>query len=246
MAEVTTRESSDRIEQPIGRNESVEAKRNKIRFRRADASDTREAFGNASESRPRRQRTIPREKRAEVTISDTRAEVSNKVKGKAPTLPAVEDEKETPKRGRPPTRKLKPTIDDAQNTAKFLLSAIEIVCVTTVGPTGEMTDWERGLMQAPLQRIIARTPVSVIEKGGLYVDLGFLVIGGGIYISRVFRGYKLPQFSNKKKGVEQQEDTEAPIAARANEVVDTIKAGDKDGLAVPVPNVISQHMNGAI
>ena len=246
MAEVTTRESIDGINEPVREDNGVEAKRNKIRFRRANSGESTEAFGSTGESRPRKQRTIPREKRAEVSISDTRPEISSKVKGKAPTLPAVEEESSTPKRGRPPSRKLKPTIEDSHNTAKFLLSAIEIACVTTVGPTGEMTEWERGLMQAPLQRIIARTPIGVIEKGGLYIDLGFLVIGGGIYISRVFRGYKLPQFSKQKKGVETQEDIQAPISARPNEIVDNIKPGDKDGLAVPVPNVISQHMNGAI
>src|SRR5215510_1982026 len=182
----------------------VEAKRDKIRFKRATVADTNDAFGDTSstERRPRRNNGIPKEKRTEVTINDTRSEVSDKVRGKAPKLVEEESSEDKPKRGRPVSRKLKPTIEDSQNTAKFLISAVEILCVTTVGPTGEMSDWERGLMQAPLQRIIARTPVGIIEKGGLYVDLGFLVIGGGLYFSRVLRGYKLPNFNKNKKGAQ--------------------------------------------
>ena len=223
-------------------NSRVEAVRNKIKFARASAADTDNAF--RSESKPRRQRTIPKEKRSQVTISDTRPEVSDKVKGRPPKELKDEVESEPVKRGRP--RKLRPTIEDSQNTAKFLLSAIEIACITSVGPTGEMTDWERGLMQAPLQRIIQRTPINVIEKGGMLIDCGFLIIGSGIYFSRVLKGVKLPQLSNKKRGEETVTDTAAPVAARANEIVDTIKPGDVDGLAQPVPTVITNFMNGAI
>jgi hypothetical protein len=46
--------------------------------------------------------------------------------------------------------------------------------------------------------------------------------------------------------VETQEDTQAPIGARPDTIVNNVKPGDVDGLAVPIPNVITANMNGAI
>lgn len=222
----------------------VEAKRKRIQFSRAASTDSAEAFGDTGRtSAPRKPRGIPKEKRAEVTIGDTRAEVSNSVKGKPPTLPA-DDNEPTPRRGRP-SKRLKPTTEDSLNTSKFLLSAIEIACVTSFGPAGEMSEWERGLMQAPLQRIIARTPLSVVEKGGMFIDCGFLIVGSGIYFNRLLKGVKLPNFAKNKKD-EVATDAQAPISARVDDLVDTTRAGDKDGLAVPIPNVITANMNGVI
>lgn len=226
----------------------VETKREQIRFRRAEGNETERAFGNSSTTttNPRKQRGIPREKQTEVSIGDNRPEVSSKVKGKPPTLPTEEPESEKRRVGRPSGKKqIYPTIDDAGNQAKFLLSAIEIACVTTRGPQGEMTEWERGVIQAPLQRCIARIPIAYVAKGGLVVDIGFLTIGSSLYFARVFRGVKLPNFG-KKPVNETQEDVESPVAARTESVVTSTRAGDIDGLAVPIPSVITAYMNGSI
>jgi hypothetical protein len=225
---------------------SIDAKRNKIKFRRANATDTTDAFGNrsATESRPRRQRS-PANK-TQVTIGDSRPEDAKTVKGKPPK--ELEEESEEPKRrGRPPVKRKFPTHEDSTNTARFLLSAVEIAAVTATGPTGEMTEWERGILQAPLQRIIARTPIGVVEKGGLFIDIGFLTVGFGVYLTRISRGMKSPDWLSKKKPkVDTQEDTAAPISARPDTVVNTVKPGDLDGLAVPIPTQISAIMNGSI
>ena len=248
MAESEIRGTRDNTNESHESNNGVEAKREAIRFRRAEGRETEAAFGNSSTTtaNPRKQRGIPREKQTEVSIGDNRPEVSSKVKGKPPTLPSEEKEPEQGKRrvGRP-AKQIYPTIDDAGNQAKFLLSAIEIACVTTRGPQGEMTEWERGVIQAPLQRCIARIPISYVAKGGLVVDIGFLTIGSSLYFARVFRGVKLPTFG-KKPVNETQEDTEAPVAARTEAVVTSTRAGDIDGLAQPIPSVITAYMNGAI
>jgi|SRR5215831_7393092 len=246
MAEATVRESGSGILEDNG--SSIENKRRKIEFKRAEEGRVNDTFGdtgNANESRPRRQRAIPANKKTTVTISDTRAESASKVKGKPPSIPQ-EDSEEPKRRGRPPVKRKFPTVEDSTNTATFLLSAIEIAAVTASGPTGEMTDWERGILRPPLQRIIARTPISVVEKGGLFIDIGFLTVGFGVYLTRVTRGLKMPSWAGKKPKVETQEDTEAPVAARPDQIVQTVKAGDRDGLAVPIPNVITSYMNGAI
>jgi len=246
MAESEIRGTRDNTNQSYESNNGVEAKREAIRFRRAEGRETEAAFGNSSTAtaNPRKQRGIPREKQTEVSIGDNRPEVSSKVKGKPPTLPSEEPEQAKRKPGRP-AKQIYPTIDDAGNQAKFLLSAIEIACVTTRGPQGEMTEWERGVIQAPLQRCIARIPISYVAKGGLVVDIGFLTIGSSLYFARVFRGVKLPTFG-KKPVNETQEDTEAPVAARTEAVVTSTRAGDIDGLAQPIPSVITAYMNGAI
>jgi len=245
MVETTVDESGRGILEDSG--SSLETKRAKIAFRRATREATGETFGDRSKTNgPRRQRAIPTDKQTQVTISDTRPEDAKKVRGKAPQQP--EEESEEPKRrGRPALKRKYPTIEDSTNTARFLLSAVEIAAVTATGPTGEMTEWERGILQAPLQRIIARTPIGIVEKGGLFIDIGFLTVGFGVYLTRVTRGMKAPEWLGKKKAkVETQEDTEAPIGARPDQIVNTVRAGDIDGLAVPVPSVINQYMNGNI
>jgi hypothetical protein len=249
MAQTEVRGVGDNTNEIDGSIDGVEAKRSKIRFARANARDTTDAFADRSttESKPRRQRGIPREKQTQVSIGDNRAEFSSTVKGKAPTLPSEEKEESTVRRkpGPKPKSHLYPSLEDSANQAKFLLSAIEIACVTARGPQGEMTEWERGIISAPLQRCIARIPISVVAKGGLVVDIGFLTIGTSLYFARVFRGVKLPTFG-KKPVQETQEDTEAPVPARTEHVVESTRAGDIDGLAQPVPSVISAYMNGNI
>jgi len=244
MVEDNVNEHGESVHEVVGSNSGVEAKRNKIRFKRATVADSDSAF-SGSESQPRRSKRIPNEKRSTVSIGDSRPEVSNTVKGKAPSIPP--EESESPKRkGRPPS-KAKLTLEDASNNAKFLLTAIEVACVTSIGPTGEMTEWERGLMQAPLQRILARFPVAYIEKGGIFVDCAFLIMGSAIYFGRVSKGIKLPVLSGKKRAqVQTQEDPQSPVAAQPHLIVDDIKAGDRDGLAVPIPTIIQEHMNGPI
>lgn len=228
----------------------IEAKRAKLRFKRATINDTTATFGDSStaESKPRRQRSIAAEKRASVTASDT-GNFNKKVRGKAPNIPA-EEEDDSPKRRGVRKRvgkgyKVFPTVEDSKSNAQFLLSAIEVAAVTSVGPRGEMTQWERGILGGPLQRIIARTPLSVVEKGGIIFDIGFLVMGGSIYFSRVLNGFTIPQIGKKKsKGT--QEDTQAPMAAPVEQIVDNVKAGDLDGLAQPIPREILANMNGVI
>src|SRR5215471_1829446 len=248
MAEGEDRGSGTGILEDSRESSSLEAKRNKIRFRRAENGTTNEAFRDSGNTigRPRRSRQPKPEQSTTLTIDDSRPENAKKVKGKEPRLP--EEEEATPKgRGRAPARRKFPTIEDSTNTARFLLSAVEIAAVTATGPTGEMTDWERGILQAPLQRIIARTPIGVVEKGGLFIDIGFLTVGFGVYLTRVTRGLKMPDWAtNKKAKVETQEDTAAPIGARPDSIVDTVKPGDIDGLAVPIPSAITANMNGAI
>ncbi|SRR6266576_2465286 len=244
MVEDNTNGDGEAIHEVVGNDGGVEAKRNKIRFKRASAADSSSAF-SGSESQPRRSKRIPNDKRSTVSIGDSRPEVSKTVKGKAPSVPQEESE-EPKRRGRPPTKK-QLTFDDASNNAKFLLTAIEVACVTSIGPTGEMTEWERGLMQAPLQRILARIPIGYVEKGGIFVDCAFLIMGSAIYFGRVSKGIKLPTLSGKKRAqVQTQEDPQSPVAAQPHLIVDDIKAGDRDGLAVPIPTIIQEHMNGPI
>jgi len=244
MVETEARESGSGILEDSG--DSLQNKRNKIAFRRATREDTGKAFGDNGTTSTRQRRSRKPPDSTSVTISDSRTESAKKVKGKEPKL-AEEEEPTTSRRTRAPAKRKYPTIEDSTNTAKFLLSAVEIAAVTASGPQGEMTDWERGIIQAPLQRIIARTPIGVVEKGGLFIDIGFLTVGFGVYLTRVTRGLKMPDWASKKKPkVETQEDTAAPIGARPDTIVDTVKAGDIDGLAVPIPSAISTYMNGAI
>lgn len=250
MAEDNIGQSRNIIIEPTVADNGVERAKERIAFKRATDGDTRDAFGDTSttESRPRRQRSIPKEKRSAVTVSDKRSEFSSSVKGKPPKEPE-EDTSPSEKRsvGRPrKNSKVYPTITESNDSAKLLLTFIEIASVTAIGPTGEMSEWERGFITPPLQRIIARIPIEAVQKGGLFVDIGALTIGSAMYFGRVLKGVKLPSMSNKKKDVGVQEDIAAPVSAPAHEVVDNIRAGDKDGLAVPVPTAITQIMNGAI
>lgn len=245
MAEGAILDTGDIANEVVRDTSSLEAKRNKIQFRRATREDTREAFGDSSTTSARQRRTRKPIDKTTLSIDDTRPEDSPKVRGKAPKVVEEKDEPTT-KRTRGPAKRRYPTIEDSTNTAKFLLSAVEIAAVTAAGPNGEMTEWERGIIQAPLQRIIARTPIGVVEKGGLFIDIGFLTVGFGVYLSRVTKGISAPNWLKPKPKVETQEDTAAPISARPENIVDTIKPGDRDGLAVPIPSAITQNMNGVI
>jgi hypothetical protein len=251
MAEDNIGQSRNVIIEPTVADNGVERARERIAFKRATIADTRDAFGSESgtESKPRRQRTIGKEKRSAVTISDTRPELSAKVKGKGPSEPKEDSEEATTKRpvGRPRSKgKAYPTITESGDSAKLLLSFIEIASVTTLGPTGEMSEWERGFITPPLQRIIARIPVDAVQKGGLVVDIGALTIGFSLYFGRTLKGVKLPSFGKKRKDTGVQEDTSAPVSAAAHTTVDDIRAGDVDGLAVPIPTDITRIMNGAL
>jgi len=247
MAQSEIRESGANANGIDGSTSSLEAKRAKIQFRRANREATREAFGDSGTTSASQRRERKPTSKTTVTIDDTRPEDNQKVRGKAPKQPEVREEETTPRgRGRAPAKRKYPTIEDSTNTAKFLLSAVEIAAVTASGPQGEMTEWERGIIQAPLQRIIARTPIGIVEKGGLFIDIGFLTVGLGVYLTRVTRGLTAPSWLQKKPKVETQEDTAAPVAARAEAIVDTTKAGDRDGLAVPIPTAITNGMIGAI
>ena len=245
MAEGAILDTGDVSNEVVRDTSSLEAKRNKIRFNRASGETTREAFGDSGTTSARQRRSRKITDKTTLSIDDSRPEDSQKVKGKAPKEPEEKEEGARP-RGRQPVKRKYPTIEDSTNTAKFLLSAVEIAAVTATGPNGEMTEWERGIIQAPLQRIIARTPIGVVEKGGLFIDIGFLTVGFGVYLSRVTKGISLPDRLKKKPKVETQEDTAAPVAARVENTVTSVKPGDRDGLAVPIPTAILNNMNGAI
>lgn len=241
MVEDSFGRATDGIRELDGEDTGVESKRKQIQFRRASKDATERAFGSRSRSTTRKRATEANKTTA--TISDTREEKASVVKGKAPPLPT--DEKKT-SRSRATTKASKyASFEDSKNYAQFLLSAVEVAGVTVAGPTGEMSTFEKGVLQAPLQRMIQRTPVQVMEKGGIIIDSGFLIVGFAIYFSRVFKGVKVPTFG-KPKPKETQEDTAAPVAAQAHQVVDTIRAGDLDGLAQPVPSIIAATMNSAI
>jgi hypothetical protein len=98
-------------------------------------------------------------------------------------------------------------------------------------------------MTPALSRVLSRTPIDIVEKANPIVDAGILLLFGAMYFSRVAGGLKLPSRS-PTKGV--QEDRSAPQAARVESTVDNTRAGDVDGIAVPVPSAITAHMNGAI
>jgi len=242
MVEDEIRGTSDGLLGVDGEDSSIDAKRAKIRFNRASKDATERAFGSRSRSTTRKSTET---RKASATISDTRAEKASVVKGKEPTLPTDEKPEKATSRSRAAKSKAYATVEDSKNYAQFLLSAVEVAGVTVAGPSGEMSSFERGVLQAPLQRMIQRTPVHVMEKGGIVIDSGFLIVGFAIYFSRVFKGIKVPTFG-KPKPKETQEDTAAPVAAQAHQVVDTIKAGDVDGLAQPIPSIIAATMNSAI
>lgn len=246
MAEGSVGESGSAIlesEQPLSR---VDAVKRRIKFARESAGVADAAFGDRSTpiGSARKQRTIPANKKAQVSVSDTGTEDSKKVKGKPPVQPKAEVEEKRPV-GRPRSQKY-PTLEDSRNQAAFLLSALEVVSVTAVGPNGEMTEWERGFIQAPLQRIIQRIPLDKLQKGGLIVDIGFCSMGLAIYSARISQGIKLPKFGKGKEAEVAQDDRAAPVAAPVVNTVPTTQAGDKDGLAVPIPTAIATYMNGQI
>src|SRR5215467_15085113 len=112
----------DNINGVVGDNSGVEAKRERIRFARANAGETREAFGrdtSTTERRTRKRTTIDPNKQTSVTISDNRPEVSEKVKGKPPKEP-VEEVSETSRRRGPRSKSaLYPSLEDSANQAKF-------------------------------------------------------------------------------------------------------------------------------
>lgn len=147
-------------------------------------------------------------------------------------------------RGRKPIQKVSyMNGPEAKRTAEYLVSAVEMVGVVTTGPVGEMTPFERGILIPPTARILERTPVELVGKFSPLIDGAAVVIGLGMYIMRVSSGVK----GNTKQTIQNvQEDTASPIAAQATQTVPTTRAGDVDGIAPPVPNVIRQYMNGSM
>lgn len=248
MAEGTANGAGKPVFESGGETGRVNAVKDRIAFVRANKDAADAAFGDRSTpiGSPRKARGIPANKKATVTVSDTEPNKDKKVKGSPPKEEPKEVEAKTNTRTRSRSGKIYPGIEDSRNQAQFILSALEVVSVTAVGPTGEMTEWERGFIQAPLQRIIRRIPIDYLNKGGLIFDIGFLSMGMAIYSMRIGRGHKLPQFGKAKKTEVAQDDLAAPVAAAPAVTVNTTRAGDKDGLAVPVPSVIGQWMNGAV
>lgn len=248
MAEAAVNGPGESVLNASGEAGRASTVRERIAFVRASKGVADDAFGNRSTpiGTPRKARRIPADKKASVTVSDTEPNKDKKVKGSPPKEEPKEVEAKTNTRTRSRSGKIYPGIEDSRNQAQFLLSAIEVVSVTAVGPTGEMTEWERGFIQAPLQRIIRRIPIDYLNKGGLIFDIGFLSMGMAIYSMRISQGIKMPKFGKGKATEVAQDDLAAPVAAAPATTVSTTRAGDKDGLAVPVPSAIGQWMNGSI
>ena len=120
---------------------------------------------------------------------------------------------------------------------------IEYLGVAVAGLNGEMTEFERVAMTPAMQRSLRRVPIHVLEKGNVVLDS--ILLGGGMlmYFTRISGGIRFRKES-LKKGV--QEDMSAPMSQPMQDVVPTTKAGDMDGIAVPVPEVFQRYMNGAI
>ena len=199
---------------------------------------------NGSGNATRRKRATEA-KRASLSIEDRDGIPSSEVTPKVQpnrTTPAPTVESKKPRAyTRTPRRYM--GVEESRTTAAFLLSAAEMVGVTVAGPIGEMTEFERGMLTPPLQRILQRTPVGIIERATPLIDICFLVMGGAIYFNRVSGGMSFP---SKPKSRAVQEDMQAPQSAPVERTVETTRPGDVDGIAVPVPSAITQVMNGAI
>lgn len=184
-------------------------------------------------------------KRTTLSVEDRDGAPSEEVGSKVqPNRTTPAPESATPRArvyNRSPRRYM--TEGDSAQTAKFLISAVEMVGVTVAGGVGEMTEFERGMLTPPMQRILQRTPVGVIEKTTPLIDICFLVMGGAIYFNRISGGIKFP---SRPKSRAVQEDMQAPQSAPVEQTVDNTRPGDVDGIAVPVPSAITQHMNGVI
>lgn len=178
-------------------------------------------------------------KRTTLSVEDRTGQSEEVTDSSSRTTPAP-----TPKRGgKPKPRPSYMPESEAGTTAKFLLSAVEMTGVAIAGPIGEMSDFERGMMTPALKRILQRTPIGIIERTTPLIDLAFLVMGGAMYFNRISGGMRFPS-KPVSKGV--QEDKTAPQAAPVERTVANTRAGDVDGIAPPVPSVITAHMNGSI
>jgi len=198
-----------------------------------------------SGSSPTPRRRQSEDKRSSLRIEDRSgnqsSEVSDPKSNKRTPAPTGATTPVSSTRYRPKHRYL--GSDEAKSTAQFYLSAAEMVGVTVAGPLGEMTDFERGMLTPPMQRVLQRIPLAALERSNIVLDAAFLIIGGAVYFNRISGGVRFPTRS-QTKGV--QEDTRAPVAAPTETTVDNTKPGDVDGIAVPVPSIIAQHMNGSI
>lgn len=209
--------------------------------------DNSSATSSGPSSRPTTERKPKHSetKRAALSVEDRDGVVGSEVAPKVQpnkTTPAPTSEAPKPRvYNRSPRRYMAET--ESEQTAKFLLSAVEMVGVTVAGPVGEMTEFERGMLTPPFKRILQRTPIGVIEKTTPLIDICFLVMGGAIYFNRISGGIKFP---SRPKVSGTQEDMQSPQAAPVEKTVETLRPGDVDGIAVPVPSAITQHMNGTI
>lgn len=156
-----------------------------------------------------------------------------------------------PEKRTPPPRKRNASVTVAKymsdseslQNAKFYLSMIEYLGVAISGPIGEMTEFERVAMTPALQRSLRRIPIHMLERGNTIVDS--IMLGGGLlmYFTRISGGIRFRKQS-PKKGV--SEDMSAPVSQPMENVVENTRAGDIDGIAVPVPEVFTRYMNGSI
>jgi|KBSMisStandDraft_5_1062788.scaffolds.fasta_scaffold01136_12 hypothetical protein len=196
--------------------------------------------GSSNNGTPRKSaKDRRREKRASVRVTD---------RGNEDTEVNSEPDRRTP----PPRRKTTaPTVakymseSESLTNARFYLAMIEYMGVRIAGGSAdaEMTEFERMAMTPALQRSLRRIPISMLEKGNVILDS--VLLGGGLfmYFARISPRVKLPS-RNVKKGV--QEDISSPVSQPMETVVVNTKPGDIDGIAVPVPDVFKQYMDGAI
>lgn len=193
-------------------------------------------------SSPTTRRKHSETKRSSLSVEDRDGDSSSQVTSsqpnkKTPAPPKAEEKTRVYNRR---SRAIHYSESEAQQSAQWLLSAVEMVGVMTAGPRGEMTEFERGMITPALRRVLQRTPIGIIERANPIIDLAFVVMGGALYFNRISGSIRFPTRA-QTRGV--QEDTKAPHAAPVERTVDNVKPGDVDGIAPPVPTAISQHMN---
>jgi len=99
--------------------------------------------------------------------------------------PAEEDK--TPKRRRKPTAK---RLADATATAEMILDVVDGIGQEVAGEAGAIAPLERGLMQDPLARILARQDPAKLGQFASVLDPLLLAAGALMYAARVSKAMR--------------------------------------------------------
>jgi len=99
--------------------------------------------------------------------------------------PAEEDK--TPKRRRKPTAK---RLADATATAEMILDVVDGIGQEVAGEAGAIAPLERGLMQDPLARILARQDPAKLGQYASVLDPLLLAAGALMYAARVSKAVR--------------------------------------------------------